>query len=206
MLKDPDKLPGNKISLTTKPEKEEKQIKQITTATRIQRRDEPLITKIVYNETTQSLFQYFLWDVIIPAFKATVSDMITGIPDFLFPDQRTSSRNHYRDRDRTYVSYKSYYGKQERERTQRRPRERSKTHEFDDILIADYRDAVSVLDQLTEMIDVYETASVADFYTGVGISPQAIDYQWGWDNLSDGYVQRVRGGNIIVLPRPFKFD
>lgn len=202
MPRDPNKLPGNQIQL---PGTEEKKPKQITTATRLVKKEEPLITKIVKSETTRSIFEYFIWDVIIPAAKATISDMITGIPDFLFPDQRSSGR-HYRDRDRTYVSYKSYYGRAEREKTRRRPRERSRDHQFSDIIIADRADAVAVLDQLTEMVDVYDTASVADFYVGVGISPQAVDYQVGWDNLSDAYVERVRGGYILVLPRPFRLD
>ena len=196
---DPKDFPSNSIK-----RKEPKPVKKITSG-KVVKRQEPLISRMLYSETSQNIVSYILWDVLIPAAKSTLTDMITSIPEFLFYQGESRGKRFHRDRGRSYVSYQSYYGDKRRER--RPVRQRSHVgHQLSNVLIEDLWDAEEVLDQLTEAVDVYGTTSVADFYVAVNIDPDTVDFKWGWDNLSSAYVKRVRGGHILVLPKPMPLD
>lgn len=57
------------------------------------------------------------------------------------------------------------------------------------------------------IIEEYDVASVADLYDLVGISRKFTDQRYGWDNLSDARVERLRdGGYILRMPRAKAID
>jgi hypothetical protein len=74
-------------------------------------------------------------------------------------------------------------------------------HEFDDLILATRGEAEDVLDQMHELIDLYDQATVADLYSLVGIPGPYTDNTWGWYDLSNASVRHVRGGYMLVLPR-----
>jgi hypothetical protein len=63
-----------------------------------------------------------------------------------------------------------------------------------------------VLSSLVELIDTYDVATVADFYSSVGLEGEWSDNKFGWDNLSSAEVKRIREGYILVLPKPVALD
>ena len=71
---------------------------------------------------------------------------------------------------------------------------------FKEILLADRGDAEIVLDRLGDLIDEYQTASVADLYSLTGISQEFTDNRWGWDSLEGARV--VRAGRMFMLDLP----
>ena len=158
---------------------------------------------------------YLLWDVLIPAVKDTLSDLVKkGIDALLFgEDHRSDSSYVRRNGSSSYVSYNSYYGR-DRERSERghyrsrseRSRYRGRGQNFEDILYEHRADAEDVLEHLVELTMMYGMASVADFYELSGIETNYIDNQFGWDELSDASVRRVRDGYILDLPTPIKLD
>jgi len=54
------------------------------------------------------------------------------------------------------------------------------------------------------LIGQYDVASIADFYAMVDIASDSADQNFGWENLNtqNTYVERIRQGFIIHLPRP----
>ena len=48
--------------------------------------------------------------------------------------------------------------------------------------------------------------SVADLYDLVGISGNYTDNKYGWTNLRNSDVQRVRDGYLLKLPKALPFD
>lgn len=153
-------------------------------------------------DDTKSVGQYILYDVLIPAAKSTISDMVTGgIEMLLFGESRSSGRSR---RSRTYSNYSSYYsGERERKPTIYHSRSR---HSFDDIILETREDAEEILTSLVDYIEDYGQATVSDLYDFLGKTGDFTDNKWGWDNLRTASVSRVREGYLLNLPKPIPLD
>lgn len=145
--------------------------------------------------------EYLIFDVLIPAAKDTLTDLVgRGLEMLLYGESRGySSRS--RSGGRTGYHNYSKYSQTERKRPQTTQRNR-RTMNFDDIVFDNRADAEQVLDYIIGRIEDYEVATIADFYDAAEITADYTDNKWGWYDLADAYVKRVRDGFIIVLPRP----
>ena len=160
------------------------------------------IKEMFFGDDTHSVVDYILNDILIPAFKSTVSDMVNGgIEMLLFGERRSSSgaSKIYRDRSRSYVPYNRISREDDRRSLSRSART---NHDFDQITIESRGEAEDVLSHLVDLIEDYEVASVADYYDLLGIESKFTDSKYGWTNVRDAYVERVRNGYSIHLPRP----
>ena len=54
---------------------------------------------------------------------------------------------------------------------------------------------------MDELIDRYEVVSVADLYELVGITGNYTDNKYGWTNIRNAEVVRVRDGYVLKLPK-----
>jgi len=196
-----EEFPSN--SKTT--EKKEKETTRKVTKAVVVEKQKPLLTRMLGDHMSQ-VGTYILWDVLIPAAKSTISDIISnGIEMVLYGEPGTKRKGRlHRDRDRSYVSYNSIYDRQSRRSRQReRPSDRGRSrHQFDDIIIESKPEAEEVLTVLVEAIEMYESCAVADLYEAVGLPTDFTDHKWGWFNLSSAYVKRDRFGYSLVLPKP----
>lgn len=59
-----------------------------------------------------------------------------------------------------------------------------------------------VLEVLSDLAERYEVATVADLYDAAGLSSDYTDRKWGWTDLRDAQIVRVRTGYLIQLPPP----
>jgi len=161
-------------------------------------------TESFFGDDAKSVASYVLWDVLIPAAKDTILEMLkTGGEMLLFGEGRRSESVR-RDRDRSIVSYNRMSG-HDRDRD-RRPIERERNRSrfnFDDIVLERRSDGEQVLESLVDQIDEFGVATVADFYDLVDMTGEYTDQDWGWDNLSRAVVERVRDGYVVVLPKPY---
>lgn len=194
----PDDYPSNSKTVPNKPEKK----KAVTKAVMLER-EKPFLARI-FGENMRQVGVYVLWDVLIPAAKNTISEIISnGIEMMLYgePDARSGKSSRIRrERDRSYVSYHSMYDKPQ-PRTQMRSRHRSR-HDFSDIIIETRPDAEDVLTVLVESVDTYGSCTVADLYEAVGLQTEFTDHKWGWYNLAAAEVKRNRFGYILSMPEP----
>jgi len=165
------------------------------------------IAETFLEDDTKSVGEYILHDVLIPAAKAMISDMVGGgIEMLLFGEKRNRSSSIRRDGGRSYTSYGSYYKSTDRDRDRRdERRDMSRTararHDFDEIVLETRGEAEEVLSHLVDLCIDYGMASVADLYDLVGITSQFTDNNYGWTDLRNASVSRVRGGYLINLPR-----
>ena len=151
---------------------------------------------------SENLGDYIMYDVLVPAFRDTVSEMGFGIIERLFGNGRSSrSRGSVvRDRGRSYVSYNS---PSRRDRDDRRDIDRGSRarHSFDNVVFANKWEAEDVLAHLVDMILEYGEATVRSFYELSNIEADYTDDRYGWTNLRDAYVERTRNGYVIVFPQ-----
>lgn len=163
------------------------------------------LSETFFGDDTRSVGDYILHDVLIPAMKSTLSDMVGGgIEMLLFGERKSSSRSRmFRDRDRSYVPY-NRMARRDDFSDDRRYMSRSarSRHDFDDIILETRGEAEDVLSHMVDLIEDYGVASVGDYYDLLGIESNFTDNKYGWINVADGYVDRVRDGYCIRLPRP----
>lgn len=154
-------------------------------------------TDIFIAEDTKAVKSYILADVLIPRLKDTFVDIITGAVNMLFYGQAGSRKT---SSTASRVSYRSYYDKKEDPRAADDSRTRTR-YSYDDITLENRAEAEEVLDRLDEAIKAYGMVSVGDLYDLVGISSEYTDQKYGWYNLRNAEVVRVREGYLLKLPK-----
>jgi len=152
--------------------------------------------------------EFVVYDILVPAFRNTLSDMGYGIVEMLFGRGRTGGYGYtdrvVRDRGRSYVSYNSV---SERDRSRgmndRRDIDRGDRvrHDFGNIIYSNRDEAEDVLSHLVDLTIEYGEATVAALYELSKIESTPQDNNYGWTNLRDAYVDRVRNGYIIKFPQ-----
>ncbi len=158
------------------------------------------------SEDGTSVLQYVVSDVLIPAAKSMIQDMVTqGIEMFLFGEGGGSRRP---SRDKSIVSYnKKYHGRDD----DRRPVRTSRRDKFDlsDIYFRSASDATDVLEALCEQLEEYDQVSVATYFDLAGIEGAThAHYKWGWEDreLRRARCIHTRSGWAISLPDPIELD
>ena len=150
---------------------------------------------------------YVIHDVLIPAAKSTLSDVVKGaIEMVLFPDQKGSRTS--RERGRSYVSYdkQRHTNNRRDDRPEVSPKNRAR-HNFDEVVLDSRGEAEEVLSHLVDLIVDYGQASVSDLYDLVGIQDNFTDRKWGWVDLSGASASIARGGGYVLnLPKTVLLD
>lgn len=206
-----DNFPANSKAKRVEPAKalEERKVQKVVTGKvkRQKRGFTKKVAEVLLEDDTKSVGSYILYDVLIPAAKDLISDMISGAVDMaLFGERRRGSRT-IRDRDKSYTNYNSvsYKGRQMSGRPDRNDRDISRgaraRHDFDEIILETRGEAEDVLSHLVDLTIDYGMATVADLYELVDIESNFTDNKYGWTDLRNASVSRVRGGYLINLPR-----
>lgn len=147
-------------------------------------------------EDAANVKSYIVMDILIPAFKNTILDIITDSANMIFGGSKRRSGTAA-----SKVSYRSYYDKKDSGRSSATDPRAKMGYSYDDIVLESRADAEDVLAQMDEMIETYGVASVADLYDLVGITHNYTDNKYGWSNLRSAEAVRVRDGYLLKLPK-----
>lgn len=154
-------------------------------------------TETFLSDDLESVKKYAVHDVIIPAIKDTIVNIVKdGIEMLFYGSTKGSSSTKYGNV--TYVSYNSLSDK----KANNKPYKQDDIPNYNEIILDSRGIAEKVLEQLRDMIAQYGSASVADLMELVNLDSSFTDWKYGWTNLRGSTVKRVRGGYLIVLPRP----
>lgn len=154
------------------------------------------------SDDAKNIKSYVFGEVLIPAIKKAISDIVTdGIDILLYGESRKGSRRSTADR----VSYRSYY-----DTSYSRPSDRlvapNRGYSYDDVILHTRGEAEDVLARMDELMDTYGLVRVADFYDLVGVSGNYTDNKYGWTNIRNAEIVRVRDGYMIKMPRAVPID
>lgn len=163
----------------------------------------------------QSVLEYILYDIIIPATKNMIVDsIIDGAEMAILGDVRGRRRRSSYDARPRYsydrVSYRDdrrdprdrdrdRYGDRRDDRYDRGVRG---LRDYEDICFDSKGDVEEVISGLIDLIDEYGQATVGDLYDLAGVTPEYTVNNYGWTNLSSACPRHVRDGYILDLPRP----
>ncbi|MGN1370915.1 MAG: hypothetical protein ACI4XM_01345 [Candidatus Coprovivens sp.] len=151
---------------------------------------------VFISEDASNVKNYIVMEVLIPAMKKALSDIVTnGIDMILYGETGVSKKRSSASR----ISYTNYYDRRD-ERSSRLTSIRG-GYSYDDIILDNRGEAEDVLARMDELIDTYGIVSVADLYDLVGITGNYTDNKYGWTDIRSAQVVRVRDGYMIKLPR-----
>lgn len=169
------------------------------------------IADIFISEDVKNVKNYIFMDVLVPAIKKAIYDIVTnGIDMFLYggtgkgkssglSGTKVSYRNFYEQKNGTSGSTSSGY----------RGSENTKNHngfEYEDIVFDNRGDAEAVKEQMQATIIRYGLVTVADLYDMIDQAAPYTSQKYGWMDLSSAEVARVRGDYVLKLPRPVPID
>lgn len=154
------------------------------------------VAKVFVPEDVDNVKQYILEDVVAPAAKDVILDVvkaILGISGNGSGSRRASTASK--------ISYRKYY-EDDRRDDRIRPGSRVNGYEYDDILFDNRGQAERALTALDEIMSVYGVVSVHDFYDVAGISTDNYTTEkYGWTDIRSASITRVRDGYMIRMPR-----
>lgn len=205
----------NKTKMESEVPSDKKKVDQIVQS-QVVRRKKPLnkrFSETFFGGDSKGVWEYVAFDVLVPAAKDMFADAVSqGVERMIFGEARSTSRRSGRRPNDSYTNYSRYSSnrrspdpRDERPRQQVSRRARA-THDFDEIILATRVEADEVLERLYDLVDKYETATVADLYDLVGVSGNYTDDKWGWTDLRGAGISRVRNGYLLDLPRPEPLD
>ena len=159
---------------------------------------------IFISEDISNVKNYIFMDVLVPAIKKAIYDIVTnGIDMFLYggtgKNKTTTSGSK--------VSYRSYYD--QKNNSGYRGSENTKSHngfEYDDIIFDNRGEAEAVKQQMQAAIGRYGFVTVADLYDMVDLPAPYTSQKYGWMDVSNAEATRVRDGYMLKLPRAVPID
>lgn len=180
-----------------KTEIKEKKIEQVTQGKTKKRSELTKVRDVFISEDAAKVKTYVLMDVLVPALKKAISDIIIdGVNMIFYGSTGAGKRRSPGDS----VSYRSYYPDPAKDRFGDSRSVRT-IYDYNDVILDTRGEAEIVLNSMQEIIDHYDSVSIADLYELCNIPGRYTDVNYGWTSLRGAEPIRVRDGYMLKLPR-----
>lgn len=168
------------------------------------------------NETLRKVVEFFAEEdidgdlktyIIEEWIEPGVKDILWDICAMLLGDSGRSRRTKSgRKRYDSYYKSSLDRGKKRRSRNRRsKKRDRNDNYEIDsedidyrNICLEDRRDAEKIVDALRDRIRKYNEVTVAELFELCNVAGDYTDNDWGWDDVDDIGVRKIRGGDYLI--------
>jgi hypothetical protein len=161
-------------------------------------------TDIFLAEDFSSVKDFIVSEILLPSAKKLVTDVVKdGIDTLIYgsPSYRDRGSNTFRA---PYVSYGKMTDRRDERAYASRPRN---GYNYDDVVLKNRGDAEVVLRQLDELMETYRVVRVADLYDLVGLQHNYTDNNYGWTNIRNAEIVRLRDGDYMIkMPRAIPLD
>ena len=179
------------------PDEREKLEKVIKGTAKTKKNEMRKLRDVFISEDVKSVKSYILMDVLVPAIKDAIEDIVTnGIRMVLRGE--TSAR---KSSSASKISYNRIYDNKRDNDRFARDSSPSIRYSYDDIVLESRGEAEDVITRMEEIIEEYGFVRVADLYDLVGITGDYTDNKYGWTNIRSAEPVRVRDGYMLRLPR-----
>lgn len=162
------------------------------------------LADIFISEDIANVKNYIFMDVLVPAIKKAIYDIVTnGIDMFLYGGTGKNKSNSTSGK----VSYRNYY--EQKNNNGYRGSENVKPRngfEYDDIIFDNRGEAEAVKQQMQDVIGRYGVVTVADLYDMADLTAPYTSQKYGWMDVSGAEAVRVRDGYMLKLPRAVPID
>lgn len=197
---------ADKQELATKQEPNKKDIKANVKAKVKKETFRSKLKRAFFGDNVENVGDYMFFDVGVPAFKATISDMIgNGIEVLLFGE----ARGRRRDRGTDYARV----SRDSRDRRDRdhydRDRGDNRVVSYRDLFFEDKADAQRFVADIYDYVKDYGRISVSVYMSIGGLTSTSWDDNhkgWYKEDLANLGLIRTRYGWEIDVPRPQRMD
>lgn len=195
-----DEFKGNSNASKEKKTEEPRKIDPITKQVIVKKESEiKKFKQQFFTEDAKSVKGHIFMSVIVPGIQRLISDVVkNGIDWLIYGVKGSGAQSGVRN-----VSYSSYYdrNKQSAPTIPNSAYNRSGIYAVNEVAFMDRGEAEEVLLRLREEVERYGMVSVADFYDMISQKHNYTDQKYGWRDLRDAEVIRVRDGYSIKFPK-----
>lgn len=197
-----DNLPDNSHKARNEKKdsaQEEKRVEKVVHGkVKKQKNNKRKLADLFISEDAGNVKNYIFLDVIVPAVKKAIYDLVVGALDMsLYGGRGGGGRRSTADK----VSYRDYNSVSRRDTRSYESARTTSGYSYDDIVLETRGEAEAVLSRMDEIMEEYEIVRVADLYDLVGITGEHTDNKYGWTNIRNAKIVRVRDGWKIEMPR-----
>jgi hypothetical protein len=164
------------------------------------------LADIFISEDIANVKNYIFMDVIVPAVKKAIYDVVTnGIDMFLYGGTGKGKSGSSGGK----VNYRTYYDQKNNSSVSYRGSENTSNRngfEYDDILFSTRLEAEAAKQQMQDIIGRYGIVTVSDLYEMVNENSPYTAQKYGWMDVSGAETIRVRDGYKLKLPRAVPID
>lgn len=163
-------------------------------------------TDIFISEDVSNVKSYIFMDVLVPAIKKGIYDIVTNGIDMILYGGNGRGKSGGNGSKVPYYSYSnskntvSYRGS---ENTMSATRSAA---DYDEIIWPDRGSAERAKQQMQDIVATYGMVTVNDLYEMTPLTPPFTAQKYGWMDVSRAEVIRVRDGYILKLPRAVPID
>lgn len=159
------------------------------------------LANIFISEDAANVKSYVFMDVLVPAIKKAISDIVTDGIDMILYGGSHSGKHKSGNK----VSYRSYYNDKRDDRQDNSYRARNR-FDYDDLIFDSRAECEAVREQMVDLIDAYGFVTVADMYDMADIPAPYTSNKYGWTNIRTAETVRVRDGYVLKLPKAMPID
>lgn len=188
------------------PEVEREKKDTITTNVSVKKESEfKKFKNIFFAEDAKTVKGQVFTSVIIPGAQRLLTDIVKTWIDILVYGGRVKDS---RDSRSGNISYTSFYDRNRQAEVNKIPAVayNKNVYAFNDVVLFDRGEAEEVLISLQDQIETYGMVSVADFYDMIGQDAPYTANKYGWRDLKDVGIDRVRTGYSINFPKATPLD
>ena len=180
--------------------------KVVKNPVKIKQNEARKLADIFISEDITNVKNYIFMDVIVPAVKKAIYDVVTnGIDMFLYGGTGKGKSGSSNGK----VNYRTYYDQKNNGSVSYRNSESSSSRngfEYDDILFTTRVEAEAAKQQMMDIIGRYGMVTVGDLYEMVNENAPYTAQKYGWMDVSGAETVRVRDGYKLKLPRAVPID
>lgn len=186
-----------------KPTVPEKKVEKVISGTAKLRKKNVVqkFADVFISEDIDNVKSYILMDVLVPAFKKAISDIVVnGIDMILYGEAGHSKKGSLASK----VSYQNFYGRDPGRKDYNSPSRGAGArfgYDHSDVVLESRSEAQEVLSKMDELISAYGVASVGDLYEFAGLPTDYTDNKYGWTDIRSANVMHVRDGYLIKMPK-----
>lgn len=185
-------------------ESKNKNLKPVVEGAKIKKKsDVSKFADVFIADDISSVKNYVIVDVLVPAIKKAISDIVTnGIDIILYGENGGPS--HSKNSVTSKISYTPYYKMSSNSQKEQSSAPRQKTvYDYDDVLFPSKGAAEKFLSDMDSVIREYGVISLADYYDMAGVTSQYTTQKYGWSDLREAKVVGTpRNGYTIKFPKP----
>lgn len=189
-------------SYKSKEKDEKKKVEKVVTGKAVAKKKGGIqkFTDVFISEDISNVRSYILMDVLVPALKKAVADIVTNGIDMLLYGEAGHTKTRSTG---SKIAYNSIY----RDTRDPLPRRARNDFDYDRIIFNSRGDAEAVLNAMDEMISQYKVVTVGDLYDLADVTTNNyMINKYGWTDIRTADVVRVSDGYVIKLPKPMPLD